>query len=227
MLVLALALVGGLFAYQQLQDQLSATEAVTVPDVEGLQESLAVKAIVDAGLEPNVRRQPDSEVPAGHRRQPGSGDAPAGRPGTFVTIVVSSGKKKVRVPNLVGRGRDEAVAELSDANLKANVVEVNSSQEPGIVLATSPKAGETVVEGTTVRVNVSKGPKPVAVPNVVGQPYASAESALQGQGFGVARENVESDEPADTVVGQVPACRRRGIEGLDGHAPGLRGAEDV
>ena len=211
--VLALALVGGVFAYQQLQDQFSAAEAVTVPDVEGLQESLAVQNIVDAGLEPNVRRQPDSDVARGLVVSQDPETPQRVDPGTFVTIIVSSGKPKVRVPNLVGRSRDEAVAELSDANLRANVVEVNSSQSAGIVLATAPKAGETVVEGATVRVNVSKGPKPVAVPNVVGQQYASAESALQGLGFGVAREDVESDEPAGIVVGQSPGANSEASKG--------------
>src|SRR5918997_4411337 len=205
-LVLALALVGGVFAYQQLQDQLSATEAVTVPDVEGLVESLAVQRILDAGLEPNVRRLPNSDVPRGVVASQDPETPQRADPGTFVTVVVSSGKRKVRVPTLVGRGRDEAVALLSDVDLNANVIEVNSPQEPGRVLATSPAAGETVVEGTTVRVNVSKGPRPVGVPNVIGLPYASAESQLQGVGFAVRRENVESEEPTDTVVGQIPGA---------------------
>ena len=212
-LVLALALVGGVFAYQQLQDQLSATEAVTVPDVEGLVESLAVQRIRDAGLEPNVRRLPDSEVERGIVVSQDPETPQRADPGTFVTIIVSSGKEKVRVPNLVGLGRDEAVTRLADANLQANVVEVNSAQEPGRVLATSPKAGETVVEGTTVRVNVSKGPKPVTVPNVVGQAYASAESQLQGLNFAVARENVESDQPVDIVVGQSPGAGSEASKG--------------
>ena len=176
-------------------------------------ESLAVEDIVDAGLEPNVRRQPDSDVERGLVVSQDPETPQRVDPGTFVTIIVSSGKPKVRVPSLVGRTRDEAVAELSDANLRANVVEVNSSEQSGIVLATSPKAGETVVEGTTVRVNVSKGPKPVAVPNVVGQQYASAESALQGLGFGVARANVESDEPAGIVVGQSPGAGSEASKG--------------
>ncbi|MDQ3162073.1 MAG: Stk1 family PASTA domain-containing Ser/Thr kinase, partial [Actinomycetota bacterium] len=213
LLVLALALVGGFFAYQQLQDQFSATQAVTVPDVEGIQESLAVQDILDAGLEPNVRREPSSDVARGIVAEQEPQPPQRADRGTFVTIVVSSGKPKVRVPNLVGIGRDEAVARLSDVNLRANVVEVNSASEPDTVLATAPKAGETVVEGTTVRVNVSKGPQPVSIPNVFGLPYASAESQLQGVGFAVARENVESDEAKDLVVGQNPAAGTQASKG--------------
>jgi beta-lactam-binding protein with PASTA domain len=126
--------------------------------------------------------------------------------GTFVTIVVSSGKPKVAVPDVVGESRDDAVVELRDAGLDPNVVEINSPRDAGTVLATAPSAGEVVVEGTRVRVNVSKGPRPIAVPNVVGQAYESAASTLQGAGFGVAREDVESEEAAGIVVAQSPAA---------------------
>ena len=213
LLVLALALVGGFFAYQQLQDQLSANEAVTVPDVEGIQESLAVQQIIDAGLEPNVVRRPSSDVARGLVVEQDPSPPQRADRGTFVTIMVSKGKPKVRVPTLVGLGRDEAVARLSDVNLRANVIEVNSPQDPGTVLATAPKAGQTVVEGAEVRVNVSKGPRPITVPSVVGLPYASAESQLQGLGFAVARQNVEADEARDLVVAQSPAANSQAAKG--------------
>ena len=64
-----------------------------------------------------------------------------------------------------------------------------------------------------MRINVSIGPKPIAVPSVIGVAYESAASQLQGIGFGVARTNVESDEPAGIVVGQDPnagASRAKG-----------------
>jgi serine/threonine-protein kinase len=74
------------------------------------------------------------------------------------------------------------------------------------VLATAPKAGTEVLEGTAVRVNVSSGPKPVAVPNVIGSAFESAQSTLQGVGFAVARDDVEDPAAEGTVVGQNPAA---------------------
>ncbi len=60
---------------------------------------------------------------------------------------------------------------------------------------------------TTVRTITTKVPKPIAVPNVVGSPYESAESVILGAGFAVDREDVEdSDQPAGVVVGQVPGA---------------------
>ena len=164
---------GGWFAYQELQDQLSANEPVAVPDVDGLTEQLAVRAINDAGLEELVQREADRDVAEGlvvsQDPQPGERI----ERGNFVTIVVSTGLPKTRVPNVVGQNRDAAVAELADAGLTANVVAVNSLQDVNVVLATDPKSGTELVEGSTVRVNVSKGPKPVTVPNVIGTASAT------------------------------------------------------
>ncbi len=61
--------------------------------------------------------------------------------------------------------------------------------------AQSPAAGVTVVEGTRVRINVSQGPKPVSVPNVVGLPYDQAASELQRGGFNVSRSTRTPTRP--------------------------------
>ena len=79
------------------------------------------------------------------------------------------------------------------------------------MLATAPAAGTEVIVGTTVRVNVSKGPKPIAVPNVVGSPFESAESILQGVGFAVARQKTSrtTPTPASSSVRIRPPARSR------------------
>ena len=205
-LAVALAVVGGFFAYQQLQEQLSASRPVTVPDVEGIKESLAVRQIEAKGLEANVRREPRSDVPIGIVAEQDPEPPNRIEKGNFVTIVVSTGKPKTRVPGVVGRSRDDAVVALRDAELTPRVVEINSEKPANTVTAQSPKAGAELVEGSTVRINVSIGAKPISVPSVIGIAYESAASQLQGIGFGVARTNVESNEPAGTVVGQNPSA---------------------
>jgi eukaryotic-like serine/threonine-protein kinase len=203
-LVLA-AIVGGIFVYDRIQNQLDAAKPVVVPDVRGIKESNAVQQVSDKGLEPEVQRKPDNETPVG---LVSSQDPLPGRKvdkGEIVVIAVSTGKAKTKVPNVVGRSQAEALQALSDAHLRWNVVAVFSDKEVGIVTGQEPKAGERVVEGAVVRINVSKGSKPVQVPNVVGQPYASAESTLQGVGFVVARQEVDSEAPAGNVISQSPA----------------------
>jgi eukaryotic-like serine/threonine-protein kinase len=204
LLAIALALIGGFFAYQQLEDQLSASKPVTVPDVDGLKEGPAVRLIESSGLEANVRRAPDSEVPIGFVISQDPEPPVKIEPGNFVTIVVSTGKPKTTVPNVIGRNRDDAIVALKDAKLNPKVFEINSDKQANTVTGQAIKAGKEVIEGTTVRINVSIGPKPIGVPNVVGTAYESAASQLQGIGFGVARSDVEDDAAAGTVVGQDP-----------------------
>ncbi len=47
-------------------------------------------------------------------------------------------------------------------------------------------------------------PVQVEVPGVVGQPYADAEDALEDAGLVVDRDDVESEEPSETVLQQHP-----------------------
>ncbi|MDQ3992578.1 MAG: Stk1 family PASTA domain-containing Ser/Thr kinase [Actinomycetota bacterium] len=213
LLLLAGSLVGGYYLYERIQDQLSATAQVTVPDVVGIQEALAVEDIREKGLEPNVRRQSHSDVERGIVFAQDPEPPVRMEKGNFVTIFVSKGKPKVQVPGVVGRSRDDAVAALRDAKLRFKVVEINSEKDVNTVTAQAPKAGETVVEGTQVRINVSKGPKPISVPRVIGMAYESAASVVQGAGFAVAREDVEDDAPTGTVVGQTPAADSQAARG--------------
>ena len=208
LLIVALALVGGWFAWQEVQSQLSAAKPVAVPDVVGSVEELAVRQIRDAGLKELIDRKPnDDGVKPGvvFEQDPQPGDRI--ERGNFVTIVVSTGPSKPSgCRTCRGETRDQAVSELTAAGLKPNVVRVNSLEPVDRVLATAPKAGTEVIVGTAVRVNVSMGPKPIAVPSVIGMPFESAESTLQGAGFAVAREDVDDDDPEGVVVGQNPAA---------------------
>jgi serine/threonine-protein kinase len=85
-------------------------------------------------------------------------------------------------------------------------VQVPSDKDAGTVLAQDPHPGESVVEGTKVRINVSKGPQPVGVPSVVSLSFEDASSQLQAAGFAVAKVDVSSNQPAGTVVDQNPAA---------------------
>ena len=52
-------------------------------------------------------------------------------------------------------------------------------------------------QGSRVRINVSKGPKQILLPSVVGLTYDTAAAQLNAAGFAVRRVDVESDQPAD------------------------------
>jgi serine/threonine-protein kinase len=81
---------------------------------------------------------------------------------------------------------------------------VPSSLPAGQVTAQSPPSGEKLTQGQPVRINVSKGPQPVAVPNVLTLPIDQASSTLQAAGFKVSTRFVDNDQPANTVIDQSP-----------------------
>ena len=67
-----------------------------------------------------------------------------------------------------------------------------------------------VVEGTTVRINVSSGPALVQVPNVVGKQLADATTTLNAASFKVNPTYVDSDRPQNEVVSQSPSQAAKG-----------------
>jgi eukaryotic-like serine/threonine-protein kinase len=205
-LLLAAAAGAAWFAYTKIQDQLAANKPVPVPLVEGLREPLAKTKIREAKLVASVTRESSDTVEKGVviSQSPPAGDH-LQRGGT-VSITVSTGKPTVTVPAVVGKNRDDAVSTLVNAGLKADpVVLVPSNKPEGTVTGQEPRAGQTIIQGSRVRINVSSGPAAIDVPTVTGLPFDQASAALQNEGFAVRRTNVESDEPADTVVQQSPS----------------------
>jgi serine/threonine-protein kinase len=64
-----------------------------------------------------------------------------------------------------------------------------------------------------VRINVSKGPRPVTVPSVVGLPYDQAAAELQQAGFVVSRIEEDSDQAEGIVTRQTPSGGSEGSRG--------------
>jgi serine/threonine-protein kinase len=124
--------------------------------------------------------------------------------GSKVTILVSTGLPKAVVPSLVGQQSTAAATALTQLQLKADIHGVNSDKPTGQVTAQDPPAGTKLPVGQSVRINVSKGPQPIAVASVLGLPIDQATSTLQAQGFQVNPRFVDSSQPPNTVIGQSP-----------------------
>src|SRR5918996_254478 len=185
-------LVGGWLLWDAFGDELGGSGQVAAPYVIGIEEDLAVADIENAGLVPNVRRIPSSDVEEGLviDQDPKQGTKLDRE--SVVTIDVSSGKPEVEVPNVVGLSVESAVATLTQAGLSAQVVEVFSDRDAGTVTAQQPKSSTVVVEGTRVRINVSKGARPITVPSLVGVPYEEAVGQLERVGLRAVRVNESS-----------------------------------
>ena len=200
------AAVGGWFLYAQITHKLASNKVIPVNYYVGMREAQARAKITADGFEPRVNHHSSLKTAAGFvfRQDPISGNRI--HKGDPVRIWVSTGVPKVEVPDVVGKQSTDAVSALNDAHLKPDVHEVASGTPVGQVTAQDPAAGTQQPQGSSVRINVSKGPTPVSVPSVVGEPIATATSALQAQGFKVSPTYVDSNQPANNVISQSPAA---------------------
>jgi len=197
-------LAGGWLVYETIQSQIAAQAPIAVPYVVGLEQAQAVNQITQKNLTPRVEHHPNADVQQGfvYAQSPTEGTR-VGK-ATTVVIEVSSGKPQVTVPNVVGENVNDAIKQLTQAGLDAQVANVHSDQPQGTIVAQSPQTGTVVVQGTQVRINVSSGPKPITVPSVIGLQYQDAASQLQQLGFSVSRVDVDSQLAKGQVVDQTP-----------------------
>jgi eukaryotic-like serine/threonine-protein kinase len=205
LLLLAAAGFAGWYVFTQIQDQLAASQPVSVPNVVGIREELAITKLEEAGFVVNTERDASRDVKEGFvmdQRPDGGSRLPEG---DEVTIIVSTGVPKTTVPDVVGMDYADAVDTLSDVNLDVRKREVFSKKREGRVLTQDPPSGEVVDEGTTVVLEVSKGLETVAVPDVLNQTEASARSELDAAGFAVEVIEAASDTtPEGFVSAQSP-----------------------
>ncbi len=128
-----------------------------VPVLVGTNRSVAVQQIRGRGLVPSVSEE-ESPKPEGEviRQAPSAGsELPRG---SSVSIVVSKGERKAKVPNVIGKERAEAVEMLRDAGLKPSVSEQQTEvpSQVGRVTDQFPPPGSEVEPGTSVTVVVGK-----------------------------------------------------------------------
>jgi serine/threonine-protein kinase len=78
------------------------------------------------------------------------------------------------------------------------------------VLAVHPAPGATLDQGTRVTIVPSKGPPPVPVPSVTGDPLKEAKEAIKSAGLRMApvKRRYDGRVPADHVISQEPATGR-------------------
>ena len=130
---------------------------VTVPNAVGVSETEARDRLAAAGLKANVVKVfSDAEIGQVVAQDPAAGGRVA--QGTDVRLNVSKGTSEVDVPSVVGTSQADATAQVKAAGLVANVVSVPSDQPAGTVVAQNPTGGQAK-RGSTVRLNVSKGPQ--------------------------------------------------------------------
>jgi serine/threonine-protein kinase len=106
--------------------------------------------------------------------------------GAKILVTVSEGKPPVKIPSFAGGTYTQAALTLSADGLSVTEAQVYSTTVPsGEVIATTPAAGATAPVGSHVTVSVSKGPRAVPVPTVIGDTVTKATASIQAAGLTV------------------------------------------
>ena len=187
-----------------------------VPDLTRMTESDAIEFLRDPelGLDyDKTVRENNSEVPKGEviRTEPAAGQTvPVG---TRVVLYVSEGVAQVKVPDVTGKPRADAEADLKAAGLSVKVNEVfHDTVAKGSVISQRPDGGVLVEVGSTVTIDVSKGPEVILVPDVRNKTEAEARAAITAAGLTPKVVYVESPDDG-IVINQFPipgASAKRG-----------------
>ena len=107
----------------------------------------------------------------------------------------------VEVPDLVGRPRPGAEADLTDLGLTPAVRTAFSLSVPrGTVIGQDPPEGTRLREGSKIQLVVSRGVNRVAMPDAVGRPLVEVVSPLEDAGVEVAVERRTSETLAEGLV---------------------------
>jgi serine/threonine-protein kinase len=85
------------------------------------------------------------------------------------------------VPSVLGLTQQQALSVVSDSNFKLEITghSFSATVDDGLIASQTPDAGTSLQEGESLRVTISQGAPPVAIPtNIIGMDCASATQEL-------------------------------------------------
>ncbi|SDM03216.1 serine/threonine protein kinase [Corynebacterium mycetoides] len=208
LLGLVLLVSGGVLAYNYFaaddsEDTQQAETMVTLPEVTGKSREEAVAELEGLGFQVAVNDSPSPDRPRGEVLGTNPVAGSQLRPGTLVTVTVSSGREITDVPDVTGVSPQEASQILADASLELHPEirrEFSDSVPAGMIISQNPAAGAQLSKGSQVSIVVSQGREKVQVPSLVGMNVGQATATLNSLGLEAAPTFVDSRRPADEVL---------------------------
>jgi len=173
---------------------------VVVPDITWHTTTEAYSMLKQVGLKPRIgNRNFDIDIPAGRviEQQPKRGKRV--KYGRIVNLTVSTGQRKVRVPNLIGRPFSQINIMLSEAGFRVGAtVEVETEEyQTGVILNQIPSPETEADAGSRLDIFIAKNPKfgIVKMPYLIGKTLKQAEEVL-----GDLRLNINKVEYQETDI---------------------------
>jgi beta-lactam-binding protein with PASTA domain len=187
-----------------------------IPNVVSEARSVAVQDLRHAGYQVsrNVTTRYSESVPTGSVVATDPSVGSRLQRGKTVTLVVSKGKERYRVPSVANDTVAQAKAAFAGMPVQVDpdpVREADDTVPSGKVIRTDPAAGTSVKRDATIKLIVSTGPPIIGIPNIdPGTPADQAEQTLQRAGFKTTRTEEFSDTIAKgDVIGIDPSGSAR------------------
>lgn len=129
-----------------------------VPKVTAMKEEDAKKLLEEAELDYEIEDEYNKKIEEGYvisQEIAPDTELPAG---SKVKIKVSKGMEMTIVPNVVGKPKDDAIKELTEAGLTVSttLTEEDTTKEDGTVLKLGIDAGTSVEKGSTLTITVNQ-----------------------------------------------------------------------
>ncbi|MCM3498280.1 Stk1 family PASTA domain-containing Ser/Thr kinase [Staphylococcus capitis] len=180
-----------------------------MPDLSGKTEKEAEQILKDHHLTMgDISRKYSDKYPENQiiKSEPNSGERI--EEGEAIDIILSKGPQKVKMPNLVGLPKDEAVKKLKNLGLKDIDVEqaYSHSVDKGLISEQSVEANnEVALNDHHIKIYESLGVRQVYVSDFENKSYSSAKKELESKGFKVQATQENDDKvKKGNIISQSP-----------------------
>jgi serine/threonine-protein kinase len=144
-------------------------ERYDVPNLTGLTPEAAVNVLAKLPVKVgDIKEEFNSSVPKGYviSSAPGSGEKV--KRDSTINILVSKGVETINPDSFVGKSRDEALNELTNAGFVVEAKDVYDEKiMAGLVISQTPAGGSPLPKGAKISLVISKGSEYVLIPAAI------------------------------------------------------------
>lgn len=156
-------------------------EFFSVPNMKDLTLEEVRDELKNIGLKlGEVTYEYSSEVKKDHTISSKPGFGQLAKPNSSVAVVLSKGAAPIAIPDVQGTNSETAVSTLSAAGFNSVTIvqEYSNTVATGVVISQTPTALTERLPKTPITLVVSKGIRPVSVPNIIGLTKSAGIEAL-------------------------------------------------
>ena len=162
-------------------------EFFSVPNLKDMTLEEVRSSLSNIGLQlGEVTYAYSSDIKKNHAISAKPGFGELAKPNSLVSVVLSKGPAPIAIPDVAGESSENAIAILgtSGFNSVTIVKEFSNTVATGVVISQSPGALTEHLPKTQITLTVSKGVRPVSVPNIIGLTQSAAIQILTDMQLG-------------------------------------------